>query len=103
MRGLVHHGDLHRARVRVADGVAHRFLGNAQQLVLMLGLQSGRHADTFEGAGHATGHRRALGELLQRQFQPGAARLIQAQRHDRTPCFRQAIARQIADARVDRH
>ena len=37
VRRLVRHGDAHGARLRVAHGVADRFLGDAQQLVLVLG------------------------------------------------------------------
>jgi hypothetical protein len=99
VRTLLGHGDAHAVRPRVAHGVADRFLRDAQQLVLVLGLQAGADATAFEGAGDPTGYRRALSQLAQRQLQSRTARLIQTQRHDRAARFGKPIARELADAR----
>src|SRR5690348_6217399 len=79
--------------------VADRFLRNAQQLVLVLGLEPGDDARTLERAAHSPGYGGALGQLTQRQLQSRAARLIQTQRHDRAARLGEPIARELTDAR----
>src|SRR6516165_4221752 len=97
--GLIGHGDAHGLRPRMAHRIADRFLRNAQQLVLMLGLQSGLDATAFEGATHATGYGGALGELPQRELQSRAARLVEPQRHHRAARFGKTVASELPDAR----
>src|ERR1700674_1189276 len=70
--GLIGHGDAHGVRVGMPHRVAHGLLRDAQQLVLVLRTQAGRHATAFERAGDTAGHRGAIGELPQRDLQSRA-------------------------------
>src|SRR6185437_15247892 len=93
----VGHGDMYITRPAVAHGVADRFLGNSQQLMLVFRLEPRCNAAAFESTGDASGNGGALRQLAQGDFQPGAASLIQSQGHHGTPCLGEAITRQIAD------
>jgi hypothetical protein len=59
--GLVGEGDAHDARVSVPYGIAYRFLGNAQHLVLVLGAQTRRERPAFKHDADPTRDRGSLG------------------------------------------
>src|ERR1700704_7001742 len=60
--------------------------------MFVLRRQPGRAIAAFEGNGDAAPDRRTLSELAQRRTEATTPCLIGAQRHDGTPCFREAFA-----------
>ena len=58
----VRHGDAHGVWPAVAYGIADRFLGDAQELVLVFRLETCCYASTLETDSNTTGYRRALRE-----------------------------------------
>src|SRR5579875_712195 len=87
--GLAGERDADVARPRVAHGIAHGLLRDAQQLVVMLRRKTRLQLLALERAGDEARHVRPLGELTERVRKPAAARLAGPQRHHGAARLRQ--------------
>ena len=70
-----------RGRMRVAQGIAHGLLRDAQQLVLALGREASPITAPSKLQADAALDGGALGELAQRELEADAPRLVGPQRH----------------------